>query len=212
MIIGREKKGSKHQLQDYVNSHTVYLNAAITKKTGLNNIRWISPLESNNYAELFDPTFRRFISNQYFNIDWKYFWPMTGGPRWDGIAISEDNTLILVEAKSYPKEAIGKGSGAKSIHSIKLIREALEKYTGNANLISSAYYQFANRVAFTNFLNESGIKTTLLILNFYNDTTHTNTDCIVDKFDFIEQSSIMISEIELKYQTDVVYIYIKALN
>lgn len=212
IITGGEEKGSKHQLQKYVNSYTIYLNDAIAKETGLKNIQWISPLKSKNHAELFDSTFRSFIHNQFFDVDWRTFWPMTGGPRWDGIAISDDNTLMLVEAKSYPNEAIGKGSRAKSINSIKLIREALEKYTGNANLVSSPYYQFANRVAFTNFLNEKGIKTTLLLLNFYEDVSHINSDCIVSEYDFIYQSKLMISEIELKYQSHVVCIYIKALK
>jgi hypothetical protein len=126
------------------------------------------------------------------HIEWESFWPKTGGPRWDGVAISDDSTLILVEAKSYPKEAMGKGSGAKSIESIDLIKKSLDKYAGNASLISSPFYQFANRVAFTNFLNEQGIKTILLLLNFCNDASHTNLSCIVNEQDFKKASTLMI--------------------
>jgi hypothetical protein len=212
MISGREEKGSKHQLQEYVNSHAGCLNIAITEKTGLKNIQWISPLKKDDYAELFDLTFRSFIDNRFFKIDWEKFWPMRGGPRWDGIAVADDNTLLLVEAKSYPKEALGNGSRAKSINSINLIEKALQDYTGNVNLINSPYYQFANRVAFTNFLNEERIKTTLLILNFYEDTSHTNSNCLVSQNDFICQSKLMLSEIDIKYQSHVSCIYIKALN
>ena len=212
MIIGREEKGSKHQLQEYVNSKVDCLNSIIAMETGFQNIKWISPLKIDDYLEIYDSNFRRFIDSRFIEIEWEKFWPMRGGPRWDGIAVSDNNSLLLVEAKSYPKEAIGKGSGAKSAKSRELIERSLQKYAGNSKLFNSPYYQFANRVAFTNFLNQNGIDTILLLLNFYEDSSHTNPKCIVSKEDFIEQSVQMISSIETKYQSHVVSIYVKAIK
>ena len=104
------EKGSQFQLQHHVSYKRIELNLAIFDESGIQIIEWLSPIKQDKYVELKDRTFRQLdIFSSINNDDWKQFWPMNGGPHWDGIAIGVKEgkkILCLVEAKSYPEEMI----------------------------------------------------------------------------------------------------------
>jgi len=140
---------------------------------------WVSPLESERFAEYRDGQFLAALGLSRLHDGLAEFWP-EGGPRWDGLAIvnnparSDGLAYLLVEAKSYPEVAFGPGCRAQP-DSRRAIETALRATRTWAGADESAdwqgrLYQYANRLAHVYFLREKGgLATWLVNLCFLND-------------------------------------------
>lgn len=91
-------KGSKGMIQCLVKEHKSLLD----EKLGV-DLSWISPIEENQFKEYqlngdFISTKIGLPSNAFDN-----FWP-SRQPQWDGLAMDDEHTLYLIEAKSHLSE------------------------------------------------------------------------------------------------------------
>ena len=172
------------QIQIYVNKRSEELNRSILNsipsiQSNEGSIRWVSPLEKENYVEYHDNNFLKALELDVFSEDLNTFWPK-GGPNWDALALVEfkdnkfDKGVLIVEAKSYPQENYGKGCQAWS-KSRKKIENALSK-TKQWLVVSDdvkwtgSLYQYANRLAHLFFFLEIiNIPAWLVNVYFLND-------------------------------------------
>src|SRR4051812_16709390 len=127
---GRAFAGSQLQIQIYVNRRRERLNAAILSELPVSErdatIDWRSPLEACRFAEFMDGRFLEALGLPRLAPRLEQFWPRSG-PRWDGLAVLTKSSApcgyLLVEAKSYPDELLGRGCGAvKDSDSHQLIK------------------------------------------------------------------------------------------
>jgi hypothetical protein len=214
------KKGSKYQLQYFVNCNQIELNKKIKKATGIDIHEWISPIKLNDFYEYGDEKFRALgYFSSIIEENWKEFWPLQGGPSWDGIAFGKKGdieVICLVEAKSYPKEMESKCK-AVSPESIETILRTLREYINdNFELENTNYYQLANRIAFTKFINNrlksQSKEAYLLLINFYDDNTHTNLSNVCD-LELIETETERVLQIlESQNYDKIVKVYLKGSN
>jgi hypothetical protein len=182
---GRAHRGSRRQLQDYVNEHEAMLTNALMeplpprlRELGA-HIRWVSPLAEDDYAEYRDADFFRVVGLGDFVGELASFWP-SGGPSWDALAIISDSDgrihpgVILVEAKSHIPEIYGNGCQAGS-HSRDLIEKALAETKDWCRASTDAdwtgaLYQSANRLAHLYFIRKRLERPAWLVnLYFIND-------------------------------------------
>lgn len=180
--FGRAFAGSQLQIQIAVARRPAELSRLTARAIGLpatSSLVWTSPLEERCFAEYRDGAFLHAVGLEHLAASLHDFWPRPG-PSWDGLArIKTDgaaNGVVLVEAKSYPKEMEGRGCQAKPA-SLKQIRHALEdtkRWFGvpeSADWLGSLY-QFANRLAHVYFLRElNGIPAWLANLCIIDDPT-----------------------------------------
>lgn len=178
---GRALRGSRLQLQDYVNLHPDALAAAILHElpSGLARlgarIRWVSPLASDGYREYRDQAFLERVGLREFAKELANFWP-NFGPSWDALAVVDDALgkmrpgVLLVEAKSHIPEIYGKGclatpeSRARIALSLSQARDwcgvsASDDWMGTL-------YQSANRIAHLYFLRER-LRVPAWLVNLY---------------------------------------------
>jgi hypothetical protein len=168
-------------MQLFANDRPEILNDAIHQATGIrtdDSIEWRSPLADDDFAEYFDHAFldRLGISPSRKPLD--QFWP-SGGPHWDGLAITSTGEVLLVEAKANVVEFATDPCGAKSAESKRLILDSLgevQQFMGigekrrRPELWFNAFYQYANRIAHLYFIRElNGIPAHLVFLDFIND-------------------------------------------
>ena len=135
--------------------------------------RWISPI-AKDYKEFWDNNFLLKLplsDNQRQRM--KEFWPK-GGPHWDGIAISDDDEILLFEAKAYIGEFSHTKCKAKAPSSISAIEKSLAEtaFFLGAPMTPKwldGYYQTANRLAHLYKLNSfPGISARLVYIFFSN--------------------------------------------
>jgi len=144
-------------------------------------IRWVSPLKDDEFAEYRDAAFLEKLNLQDLSDELHKFWPKNG-PQWDALARTTDGeAIILVEAKANVPELVS-FCGAKDRDSVCIISESLAKtqewLTCRDPRIDWKYgfYQYANRLAHLYFLREKGGKEVYLIfLYFIGDDTHIST-------------------------------------
>lgn len=182
---GRARAGSRLQIQRHVNENPDSLNAAILDSIvdgppGGGKIWWVSPLESDDFAEHCDEQFLDALDLGHLTRHLVGgFWPRLG-PCWDGLAVvtSPDDPsyqgVILVEAKSHMEEVFGDGCGAGPA-SLEMIRMALKR-TGDwlgvdgASNWDGRLYQSANRLAHLYFLRKMmGVPAWLADIYFTDD-------------------------------------------
>ncbi len=175
---GRALAGSQLQIQLYVDRHRAELDAAIRGATGIvGELRWKSPVRKTKFREFKDRAFLEALGLTRLTHDLKAFWP-SSGPRWDGLAVVEGAsapTVVLVEAKNYPREVRGGGCKASDVNDARArIRNAL-KETGaelgvpDTELWMGSLYQYANRIAHAAFLRRHGVESYLVNVCFFND-------------------------------------------
>ncbi len=165
---------SEHWLRVMVNDYPNYLNDRIAKEFRWGNaaIEWRSPLREDEYAEYYDQEFLVRLGAGDLRMSLQEFWPKSG-PRWDGLARTEEGKLILVEAKAYIEEAVDYRSKA-SASALSLIEKRLDeaKVAFKANRDApwnSPFYQMANRLAHLYFLADINKKDAYLVfINFAN--------------------------------------------
>jgi hypothetical protein len=185
MGIGRAKRGSQRQIQDYVNLAPTILNDSIfsalpiTIQQNAPRIKWVSPLAAEQYRELRDAEFLAALGLGEYSKELSAFWPERG-PCWDALGIlttSLQTSLpigILVEAKSHVPEVYGNGCQAEG-KSRALIEKSLnaakEWCRARANSDwTGPLYQSANRIAHLHFIQQRLNRPCYLVnLYFMND-------------------------------------------
>ena len=182
--FGRAYAGSQLQIQIYVNRRLEELSLGVLRELpSLASLKvrlaWVSPLEAKKFAEYQDRAFLAAVGLEHLARSLSNFWP-PGGPVWDALAAveipgaAESNGVVLVEAKSYPREICGSGCGAK-LQSLKLIEAALsqtKRWLGVAEDVdwTGRLYQSANRLAHLCFFREIvGVPAWLVNIYFLRD-------------------------------------------
>jgi hypothetical protein len=167
---------SEHWLRQMVNVQTSTLDNAIAQAFSWSNatkIEWVSPIAKDGYAEYYDDSFLQHLGVSNLAVPLNQFWPRSG-PRWDGLARTNDGKVILVEAKAYIEEGVDYTSRATATTSSDLIRQSLDaaKVAFGANKDANwqmPFYQHANRLAHLYFLHQlNGIDAYLVFLYFAN--------------------------------------------
>jgi len=146
-------KGSQKWLQVLVNTHPEVVDRALAVALGAKpdaHIQWLSPLNSDDYAEYQDQAVFERLGMTLPNHPLASFWPARG-PVWDGLGITQRGELLLVEAKSHIPELLS-SAGASSAASLDRIRASLEEtrtYLGAHSYVewTTPLYQYANRLA-----------------------------------------------------------------
>ena len=197
-------KGSRCSIQQLINTNN---GSTLTQAIGrvdptLQNIKWLSPLAADNFKEFINRDLRALLKPPC-NLD---FWPGRG-PHWDAVGMAGD-TLILVEAKSYPGETRSK-MGATSDNSQQLITESMRE--AHTRLVSpthnetpppsydpkiweETYYQLGNRLSYLSFLNYQNIPTKFVLVNFVNDPTWRGTNRYTTKEAFEEHYAAVFTQ------------------
>ena len=176
-------RGSQRWLQLVVNRCPDVIDEAIAQVIGLERgetIEWLSPLESDCFAEYRDHAFLAClgISPQCRRLE--DFWPK-GGPVWDGLARTSGGRHLLIEAKGNIPELDTSPNGA-SDKSLQKIMKAFDETKDFLKVSSKAdwsecFYQYANRLAHLYFLRECNkVDATLVFVYFVGDTTVTGRD------------------------------------
>jgi hypothetical protein len=182
---GRATRGSRRQLQDYVNDRPDVLTqavlAALPARVGElgGRIRWVSPLVRDNYQEYRDGDFLNAIGVHDGGAQLAEFWPAMG-PCWDALGIVSDPFgrlrpgAVLIEAKSHIPEIYGSGCQAAGISLDKIERALMEtkQWLGVETGADwrGPLYQYANRLAHLYFLfRKLGKPTWLVNLYFVDD-------------------------------------------
>jgi hypothetical protein len=149
-----------------VNAHPDVLNQAI----GVGEITWCSPLVADDYAEYRDSAFLERVSCPPLRVPLSEFWPAMG-PQWDALGRASSGDLVLVEAKanlpelmSSPSEA-GATSAARINAALQETAKALGSIPGTD--WSKRFYQYANRLAHSYFLNERNEQRTKLVFLYF---------------------------------------------
>ncbi len=194
------EKGSKKWLQDLVNHCPEVLNRELVRqlKPTPNAIDWLSPLESDEYAEYLDDDFIDRLGIQLDQTPLKSFWPRSG-PRWDGLGKTSSSQVLLVEAKAHIKELNSPATGARG-RSLTKICESLESTkqfirAKSAADWSTCFYQYTNRLAHLYFLREkNGVDAFLVFLCFLNAEEMAAADTIVPKTREEWETSILLLE------------------
>lgn len=154
-------------------------------------IAFYSPLEKDDYEEYKGSSFikGRIHNGSSFwedmgvtcpeDIKSGTFWPVRGA-NWDALAIltRKDGCkeLLLFEAKAHIGELIhGKDSKEWCEESKSIIIKSLSKTIGKYSTKSAeawlSAYQFSNRIAYAQHLNECGIRTCVVYVLYNNDSS-----------------------------------------
>lgn len=169
----RADRGSQRWLQDFVARQDRRLEEPILSETKAQSIEWLSPLKDDDFAEYRDASFLELVGLGQFADSLGQFWPQRG-PVWDGLAITNTGTVILVEAKAHIGE-MDSSLAATSERSISLINRSL---SATAEALGSemtpawteGLYQYANRLAHLHFIRSiKGADAALVFVYFTGD-------------------------------------------
>lgn len=173
------KKGSQRWLQLAVNSATPVIDAALRPTLDLRDrdtINWLSPLRADRFVEYRDDaTYQRagISLNKRLLRD---FWP-SGGPVWDGLALTSRKQLLLVEAKGHipeivsPRTRASEPARGRIVESMRAVQRSLSPKSLDWVDWTGTFYQYANRVAHLHFLREdNSINAHLVNVYFLNAT------------------------------------------
>ena len=160
IVQPKKDKGSQRWLQKLANRQPELLNDTLRCQLGLTDrkmITWLSPRESDDFAEYRDQEFLEClgISLEYRSL--ASFWP-SNGPQWDALGKTSCGDLLIVEAKAHTPELESPPCGAcpSSLALIQQsLREAGQHFKAETTIgWSKVYYQYANRLAHLYFLRE----------------------------------------------------------
>ena len=140
--------------------------------TGARCIAWSSPISSDDHAEYRDAAFLEKIGAPNLKADLSKFWP-SRGPQWDALGRSDNDDVLLVEAKAHIAEICSPPTGARPV-SLKTIEAALTETASHLGAKprakwTEAFYQLNNRLAHLYFLRKHGVKAWLVLVNFVSD-------------------------------------------
>ena len=145
-------RGSEQWLQMLVNACPGLLDKKIRSKLRpvAKEIRWRSPLEDDEYAEYYDGDFINRLGIHLEKRRLRCFWPRSG-PRWDGLGVTNNGQVLLLEAKAHVRE-LRSECRAKSHISKDRIESSLSETKTFMNVPERVdwtrpFYQYANRLA-----------------------------------------------------------------
>jgi hypothetical protein len=165
-------KGSLKWMQAMV--ATGAIDRAIADVLGLApgvSIEWRSPRAEDDFAEYRDEAFLHAVGLDRLAADLRQFWPERG-PQWDGLAVTGDGRVVLVEAKAHVSEMSSScGAGPRSRERIGAALDSCKERLGARSAADwmAGYYQYANRLAHLQFLRDHGVKAELLFVYFLDD-------------------------------------------
>lgn len=168
--------GSQRWLQIAVNRRPDLLDQAFAEAGAIDlgeTLSWCSPIEQTNFAEFRDENAFRYLGIAEFPImALADFWPPRG-PVWDGLATSNNNRFVLVEAKAHIQEVLSPPTkaGEKSIDKIRnALNEARKFYAPRSSKAWFEYfYQYCNRLAHHYFVAHiNKLDSRLVFLDFIN--------------------------------------------
>ena len=170
---GPRCRGSQRWLQIAVNRCPDVINSAIADALDLcpsEEIEWLSPLESDCFAEYRDAQFLKRLGVSLKCRPLKDFWPK-GGPQWDGLARTNRDRILLIEAKANIPELDSTPSGATG-DSLKKIRASLGETSDSLRVKprtdwSQCFYQYANRLAHLYLLRELNCLDAYLVFVYF---------------------------------------------
>jgi hypothetical protein len=179
---------SEHWLRVAVNECKHAFNSRLRDLFGWSKherIDWISPIKSDDYAEYYDQAFLDKLGVKNLRVPLNEFWPR-GGPRWDGLARTGSDNLILVEAKAYVEEAVDYRSKAGT-DSLVMIERALSKAKAAFNVPDNAnwstpFYQYSNRLAHLYFLRRLNKLPAYLLFLYFADAPDVPNPCTLDQW------------------------------
>lgn len=147
-----DARGSQKWLQMLVNACPGLLKEHILCKVSpvANEIRWRSPLEDDGYAEYKDGDFIDRLGIRLDKRPLESFWP-SSGPRWDGLGVTDNGQVLLLEAKAHVRELCSELL-ATHPRSKELIDSSLSETKAFMGVPEEAdwtrpFYQYANRLA-----------------------------------------------------------------
>jgi hypothetical protein len=169
------KKGSQKWIQELVNDNPRILNSKIWSTLNFpekEDIQWLSPLRSDDYAEYRDQAFLNLLNVKLEKIPLMKFWSK-GGPQWDALGKTSTGKLLLVEAKSHISELTSE-LRAEDESSRKKIQRSLEetkRYLSSRVHVdwSQCFYQYTNRIAHLYLLRKNNVPAHLIFVYFLND-------------------------------------------
>ena len=182
---GPSLRGSQRWLQIAVNRCPGVIDSAIADALDLcpgEEIEWLSPLESDCFAEYRDAKFLKRLGVSLACRPLKDFWPKKG-PQWGGLARTRTSggRLLLLEAKANIPELDSTPSGATG-DSLKKIKKSLAETQRFLKVKprtdwSQCFYQYANRLAHLYLLRELNcLDAFLVFVYFVDDRTVSNRD------------------------------------
>jgi len=172
--------GSEAHLLRFMGRHRNIIDSKCLEVLGGSSIHWLD-FGFNYGAEWQDAELKGidFLPNApQVQEAWAAYWPQGRGiHNWDAVGVVTSNgeeAWVLVEAKANIEElrsdcqAKEGGSGLAMIE--RAFRQTKERLGVEASAIwLRAYYQYANRVAALNFLDEQGVSAHLLFIYFIGD-------------------------------------------
>ena len=174
---GPSLHGSQRWLQIAVNRCPDVIDSAIANALDLcpgEEIEWLSPLESDCFAEYRDAKFLKRLGVSLDCRPLKDFWPKKG-PQWDGLARTRTSggRLLLLEAKANIPELDSTPTGATR-DSLKKIEKALAETRKFLKVKSETdwsqcFYQYANRLAYLYLLRELNCLDAYLVFVYFVD-------------------------------------------
>ena len=170
--VGR--RGSLKWIQRAIKDQWPSLNEPILRALPKSTrIDWLSPLESDDFAEYRDEGFLKQLGREDLSGDLQVFWPARG-PQWDALGRTDKGDLLLVEAKAHVEEMCSSGTAA-GVTSRERISATLDEVAvqlgareGRAAW-TEFFYQLANRLAHLAFLRSHGAPAYLVLVNFVGD-------------------------------------------
>ena len=186
---------SEHWIRVAVNQSEAMLNALVSELFGwdaCDEIQWLSPIASDDYAEYYDKEFLDRLGVVNLTVPLSTFWP-SGGPRWDGLAKTNSGKKLLVEAKAYIEEGVDYGSKAKSDQALSQIRQSLAmtkegfKAAKKAPLWETPFYQYTNRLAHLYFLRRLNRIDAYLLFLYFADAPDVPLACTKQQWEGAER-------------------------
>lgn len=166
---GKKSRGSQHWIQELVNQYPAVINEAI----GMGAIRWVSPIQEDDYAEYRDQGFLDVLGIELPKIKLDTYWPHKG-PQWDALGHTGTGEVVLVEAKAHILELFSPPTKAQG-DSLDLIRRSLSQtekaFRAKPGMDwSLRFYQYTNRLAHAYLLHVlNGIPARLVFMNVIGD-------------------------------------------
>ena len=166
-------RGSQKWVQKLINEKPILLNLEIREILGEDEIHWLSPIKSDDYAEYRDEAFLELLGVNLDLVSLSEFWPKQG-PQWDALGKSSGGKLFLVEAKAHIPELLSnfKGVNQTSIDKILGSLQKTKEHFGSMTDFdwSKTFYQYANRLAHLYLLRSNNLAAYLVNIYFVGDS------------------------------------------
>lgn len=172
--------GSEWHLLRYLGRHRQELDRRVLAEVGGDGIEWLD-FRFDAATPFGDRELRglEFLPADHpARFAWRTFWPARGNPHnWDAVArLTRDGGTewLLVEAKANLEEIRSSCGADEEKAGRPLIVQTLDRTKGRLGAARdrdwlNGYYQYANRLAVLDFLNEQGEPARLLLVYFTGD-------------------------------------------